>query len=524
MHVTVARDLRHYRMNSWTNPVCVGLWSRLEMVLSPENTASTVRSQSIGIRSTVPLCVDLDGTLIYGDLLWECIVLLLKRNLAYILLIPCWLLQGGVSNLKSQLAQRVQIDADNLPYNLELLEFVRTEREGGRQVILVTGTDHQVAEHIADHTALFDEVNGSHIGNNLKGRRKGEFLLSRFGQRGFEYAGNSSSDLHVWQFASAAYVVGSKAIAEKVSRIVEVRRHFPHRRPSLTLWSRAFRVHHWSKNLLMFVPLLLAHRLHPKPLLMTLVGVVLFGLCSSGGYILNDLLDLPSDRAHPWKDKRPFASGDLSIASGIIAVLALLGISLGLGTIMLNGLFAGALALYLVTTACYSLWLKKIPLIDVFVLSSFYTFRMWAGALITATPLSQWFLGFSLFFFLSLAMAKRYSELVQAGELVEIGNSGRGYRVADREVLMNIGVASSFSAIVILSLYVHSAEVVALYQRPGLLLLLCPLILYWVSRIWLKAHRGELNEDPVTLAISDSISHYVAAAGLGIMLLASIKV
>jgi 4-hydroxybenzoate polyprenyltransferase len=273
----------------------------------------------------------------------------------------------------------------------------------------------------------------------------------------------------------------------------------------------------------MLLPVLLAHRLSWHTLLLTLLGVVLFGLCSSGVYVLNDLLDLHSDRRHPWKNARPFATGELSIASGIVTSFLLMGGALGLGTFLLNGAFAGALALYAVIATWYSLRLKKIAIFDVFVLSSFYTIRIWAGALITGTPLSQWFLGFSLFFFLSLAMAKRYSELMHAAELVNSGASGRSYRAGDRDLLMSIGMASCFSAIVILSLYVHSNEVMALYERPGLLLLLCPLILYWTCRIWLKAQRGELDEDPVTLAMRDPVSYGVAAVGAAIMLLSSIR-
>jgi len=474
-------------------------------------------------QTALPLCVDLDGTLIHSDLLWECIILALKNHPFCLFLVPFWLVTGGRPNLKRQIARRVQLEPKNIPYNRELLEFLRTEHERGRQIVLTTAADQELAETIAAHTGLFDDVHGTRDGQNLKGSRKADFLRATFGDRAFEYAGDSSSDMHVWRAASAAYVVGSKATAERAAAVTEVRRWFPRSNGDLKCWSRAIRIHHWSKNLLMLVPLLLAHRLSWHSLLMTLLGMVLFGLCSSGVYIFNDLLDVHSDRAHPWKNERPFASGELSIGSGLRTSLLLLGTALGLGATVLNGPFAGALALYAVTATWYSSRLKRIAILDVFVLSSFYGIRIWAGALITDTPLSQWFLGFSLFFFLSLAMAKRYSELVHAAELTDSGNSGRSYRATDRELLMNIGMASCFSAIVILTLYVHSNEVVALYRRPGLLLLLCPLILYWNSRIWLKAHRGELDEDPVTLALRDPVSYYVAAVGFGIMLVSSLK-
>lgn len=492
------------------------------MPWSPDD--STICANAVHHRgAALPLCVDLDGTLIHSNLLWEGIVLLLKSNPFCLLLVPFWLLIGGRPSLKREVARRTQLKPENIPYNRELLEFLRAEHEDGRKIVLATAADQQLAEGIAVYLGVFDEVHGTRDGQNLKGRTKADFLRATFGNRGFEYAGDSFSDMHVWRVASAGYVVGSKATVERAASVTEVLRWFPRKNGDLTCWFRAIRIRHWSKNLLMLAPLLLAHRFSWHSLLMTLVGVVLFGLCSSGIYILNDLLDLYSDRAHPWNHRRPFAAGQLSIGSGILMSLLLLGISLGLGTAVVNGHFAGALALYAVTATMYSMRLKRIAILDVFVLSSFYTFRIWAGALISDVPLSQWFMGFSLFFFLSLAMAKRYSEVVHAAELVDSGNSGRSYRAGDRELLMNIGMASCFSAIVILSLYVHGNEVMALYQRPGLLLLLCPLVLYWTCRIWLKAHRGELNEDPVTLAISDPVSYCVAAAGLAVMLASSIK-
>jgi 4-hydroxybenzoate polyprenyltransferase len=492
-------------------------------MLSPDHIPAGCVDADPGQRAVLPLCVDLDGTLIHGDLLWECIVVLLKKNPFCLLLMPFWLVSGGRVKLKREMAQRAALEPKNIAYNRELLEFLEAEHRRGRLLVLATAADHQLAEAVAAHTGLFHRVHGSRDGQNLKGRAKAELLRAAFGNHGFDYAGDSSADMHVWRISSGAYVVGSETTAERAASVTEVRRWFPRRQGNLTCWSRAIRIHHWSKNLLMLVPILLAHRLSWDTLLSTLVGVLLFGLCSSGVYVLNDLLDLHSDRAHPWKNGRPFATGELSIASGIATSLLLLGSALGLGALMLNRHFAGALAFYAVIATWYSLRLKKVAIFDVFVLSSFYTIRIWAGALITGTPLSQWFLGFSLFFFLSLAMAKRYSELVHAAELVESGNSGRSYRASDRALLMNIGMASCFSAIVILSLYVHSSEVVELYARPGILLLLCPLILYWTCRIWLKAQRGELDEDPVTLAMRDPVSYGVAAAGLAIMLLSSIR-
>jgi len=270
---------------------------------------------------------------------------------------------------------------------------------------------------------------------------------------------------------------------------------------------------------LLFLPLALSHNVAIESIFRTLIGFVLYGLCASGLYILNDLLDLHSDREHPWKKERPFAAGVISIPEGLFASLLLLTSALGMG-FYLNLDFGLALVGYSALTMLYSLYLKKIALLDVFILSSFYSFRILAGALISATPLSQWFLAFSMFFFLSLAMAKRYSELLHAGGLVTAGNSGRGYHTGDRELLLSLGVGSSFAAVVIFSLYVHSPDVGLLYSSPEILFLLCPIILYWLSRNWLLAHRGELKEDPVTLAIRDRVSYAVALAA-GVVITAS---
>lgn len=472
-------------------------------------------------KTSLPLCVDLDGTLINGDLLWEGFLQLLKSSPLAMLFLPFWFAFGGLAHLKHQIALNSSLDPGTVRYNDELLGFLRTEHRRGRKLVLVTAADQQLAEKIAAYTGVFDEIYGTGDGVNLKGKRKAALLEQLFGPRGFEYAGNSSSDIHIWKIASAAYVVGDEKRVERASSVTTVLRIFPVRRNSPANWLAALRLRHWSKNLLMLAPLLLAHRLTIHSLVLTLAGVLLFGVCSSGIYIINDLLDLHSDRAHPWNNKRPFASGQLSVPSGLISAGALLAFSLA-GAWIMNWRFLISLALYALTAILYSLRLKRIPILDVFVLSSFYTFRIWAGALISSVPLSLWFMAFSLFFFLSLAMAKRYSELVHAADQADSGISGRSYRAADRELLMNIGMASCFSAIVILSLYVHSAEISVLYRKPEFMLLICPLILYWTCRIWLKAHRGELNEDPVTLAITDPVSYLVALIGL-IVILASLS-
>jgi 4-hydroxybenzoate polyprenyltransferase/phosphoserine phosphatase len=464
------------------------------------------------------LCVDLDGTLIRGNVLWECVLVLLKTRPIALLLLPFWLLAGRAS-LKRHLAARTYLNPARLPYRQQVLELIQQEKASGRRIALVTAADRELAEAIARYLGVFDEVHASDGQLNLKGANKGAFLAQHFAETGFEYVGDSAADVEVWRNARAAYVVGTEARAEQAAAVttlkgtileprVSFRTSF---RISFRTWINALRGHHWAKNLLLFLPLALSHNLAAEPIVRTLAGFALYGLCASGLYILNDLLDLHSDREHPWKRERPFAAGDISIPQGLLASSILLSSGLGLG-FLLNAKFGFALLGYATLTMLYSLYLKKIALLDVFVLSSFYSFRILAGALISATPLSQWFLAFSMFFFLSLAMAKRYSELLHASDLISSGNSGRSYHTCDRELLLSLGIGSSFSAVVIFSLYVQSQDVRLLYSSPQFLLLLCPIVLYWLSRNWLLAHRGELKEDPVTLAIRDPVSYGVALA------------
>jgi 4-hydroxybenzoate polyprenyltransferase/phosphoserine phosphatase len=458
------------------------------------------------------LCVDLDGTLVRGNVLWECVLVLLKTRPTTLLLLPFWLLSGRAA-LKQKLAARIHLNPAHLPYRQQVLDLLCQEKASGRRIALATAADRELAETISSYLGLFDEVHASDGQLNLKGANKAAFLVQHFSETGFEYVGDSAADVEVWRNASAAYVVGTQARADQAAAVTTLKGIIlePHAsfRTSVRIWINALRGHHWAKNLLLFLPLALSHNLAIEPLARTLAGFALFGFCASGLYILNDLLDLHSDREHPWKKERPFAAGEISIPGGLVASFILLFSALGLG-FFLDVQFGFALVGYAALTMLYSLYFKKIALLDVFVLSSFYSFRILAGALISSTPLSQWFLAFSMFFFLSLAMAKRYSELLHASELVETGNSGRGYRTGDRELLLSLGVGSAFSAVVILSLYVHSPDVSLLYSSPEYLFLLCPIVLYWLSRTWLQAHRGELKEDPVTLAIRDPVSYGVA--------------
>ena len=457
----------------------------------------------------LPLCVDLDGTLIKSDVFFESILALLKKSPWAIFPLLWWSLRGW-SFLKRRVALRVPVRVEMLPYREQVLEFLQRERESGRRILLVTAADQAVAEAIGNYVGQFDAVYGSDGRMNLKGRTKAGFLAGMFGTNHFDYIGDSYADLPVWTAARFAYVVGDERIANKVARKTRVARIFEVSRPSLSAWLRSIRLLHWTKNLLLLLPALLAHRFNWPAWRDSLIGFALFGACASGLYIFNDLLDLHSDRLHPAKSKRPFAAGEFPLWVGVAESASLVGISL-LVSFFLNWVFATALLGYSALTILYSWKLKKVPLLDVFVLSSFYSIRIWSGGIISGIPVSDWLTAFSLFFFLSLAMAKRHSELECAAKLVEGGNSGRGYVLKDRDLLAMFGTASSFAAVVILCLYARSPEMNSLYGSPTELLWLCPLVLYWLTRVWLLAGRGELDHDPVLFAIGDRTSWVLAA-------------
>ena len=481
----------------------------------PESIEAPLHAESTANAAKPVLCVDLDGTLIKTDLFLESLLHILKQKPWAILLILWWSLRGR-SFLKQKLATVAPLAVEKLPYRQDVLEFIRGERQSGRQILLVTAADQSLAEAIASHTGHFDGVYGSDGVVNLKAGAKAGFLTGMLGRGNFDYVGDSRADLPVWRAARFAYVVGSSRMANKVSRCASVARLFEVPQPSLSTWLHSIRLLHWTKNLLVLLPAILAHAFVWPVWRDSLVGFALFGGCASGLYILNDLLDLHSDRQHPAKSKRPFAAGDFPLWVGVIESTLLVGCSL-IVSAFLDLRFAAALLGYAVLTMAYSWKLKRMPLLDVFVLSSFYTIRIWAGGLISGVPVSDWLMAFSLFFFLSLAMAKRHSELQRATKLVEEGNSGRGYVLKDRELLAMFGTASSFAAVVILCLYARSPVVSSLYGSSTELLWLCPLVLYWLTRVWLLAGRGELDHDPVLFAVRDRTSWVLAALSVAIL-------
>ena len=480
--------------------------------------ASTDPALNFGNPVAPVVCIDLDGTIIATDLLWESLLEFFRRKPLRILAIPFWILRGR-SYLKERLAQEAPVNPEHLPYRQDVLAIIdRLKSAGARHVVLATASHITLAREVARHLGIFDEVLATEGQLNLKGKAKATLLQERFG-RDFLYIGDSTADLAVWAVASQGVVVGSKKLAARAASLTEVKLVAETEPAGWKTHLKALRLHHWSKNALLLLPLLLSHRWELTAWCRTFAGILLFGLAASAIYVINDLLDLPSDRQHPWKNKRPFAAGKISIARGAAMATALLVFAIGIGWVLLGYLFAAAVSCYCLLSVAYSLHFKRKALIDIFVLTSFYAIRIVTGAVITETPLSHWFLIFSMFFFFSLALAKRYSELMHADELVESGNSGRGYFAVDSPLIATMGVASAFVAVLVFSFYTQSPEVYKLYPHPAPLLLICPLLLFWLMRVWLRAGRGELNEDPITLAMRDPMSYEVGLASLACILL-----
>lgn len=485
--------------------------------MEPNNEQRTVTGES----KNIPLVVDLDGTLVRTDLLVEAISALLKRNFFYFFLLPVWLLKGK-AHFKQQIAACVELDASLLPYHVEFLSYLRFERDAGRSLILATASNQKFADAVAGHLGLFDEVLASDAETNRSGRHKLTWLQDRFGSRGFDYAANGRVDLPIWAHSREAILVntdaGVKQAAEKcarVARLFDDRDGHP-----LPRYLKALRLHQWLKNLLVFIPLIMAHRFD-EPLLLgqALLAFVAYGLCASSVYLLNDLLDLRDDRRHASKRNRPFAAGSITMIRGaaLIPILLVAGFSIAL---LLPFEFILVLTLYYSLTLAYSLHLKQVALIDVLTLAVLYTLRIIAGAAAVTVLPSFWLLAFSMFLFLSLALVKRFTELLALQQQERKRAAGRDYTTTDLEALSQFGSASAFSAVLVLALYINSDTVLELYTHPQVIWLLCPLLLFLVMRIWFLARRGELHEDPLIFAISDRRSQGVAIVGALLLWLA----
>lgn len=464
------------------------------------------------------LAVDLDGTLVRTDLMLEAWWSLVARDVPGALRALARLPRGRAA-FKAALADRASVDVAGLPYRQSVLRMIRDRRAGGGRVALVTASDARMAEAVAAHLGCIDEVYGSNAGENLKGEAKAAFLAGRFGARGFDYVGDATADIAVWRRARRAITVDAppalrRAAAEAAAEGAEHLDDGP--ATGAPPWLTAIRPHQWVKNLLVFLPVAAAHSVAPGDWAAAALAFICFSLVASGVYLLNDLLDLAADRAHARTRLRPLASGALPLAAGSVLAPALAALGLLLALLFAPPAFAGALAGYLALTTAYSLYLKRRLVIDICVLAGLYTIRVFAGAAAAGLTLSPWLLVFSIFLFLSLAAVKRQAELVQDLADGREKVAGRAYVTSDLPVVAGMALASGYVAALVVALYVNAPGVAELYAQPLLLWGFCPILVYWISRTVMVAHRGGMQGDPVVYALRDRVSQLCALAALAL--------
>jgi 4-hydroxybenzoate polyprenyltransferase len=481
--------------------------------------ASTIAASAAQDR---PLCVDLDGTLVKSDTLVDSLLVMVRTHPLELVKVPGWIAQGKAT-LKAQVAERVSLDVAHLPYNKPLVAFLEKEHGQGRRLYLATGADTSLAVRVAQHTALFDGVLASDGKTNLTGSNKLESFQKHFPGSGFDYIGNARPDIPLLAAANKAMVAnpdGALSSAARAGRF-KVAQRFDDRAPWTRTLRKALRLHQWAKNALIFLPLILAHSLALPRVTEAVVAFLCFSLCASATYILNDLLDIEADRRHPRKRYRPFASGDLSAKTGVLIAGGFLVASLAAALALPVG-FLVYLLLYLLTTLSYSFYFKRIVLIDVLLLSGLYTIRLLAGAAAARVPISPWLAGFSIFLFLSLAMVKRFSEMQNLRTAGAVPSNGRGYLISDIEQLRAFGTSAAYAAVVVFSFYISSLAGTKLYLHAQRLWLITPLMIFWLSRVWLLASRGEMDEDPVIFAVTDKPSLVIGIAVAAIAVFAVI--
>ena len=452
------------------------------------------------------LVVDLDGTLIRSDLLWESLVLFLKRHPLQVWRLPFWLLRGK-AGFKESLASRVELDPAALPYDEVLLEHIGRQRSAGRETVLATGAHARLAEGVAAHLGLFDRVLATAGPVNLTAHAKARRLAELYGAGAYDYIGNSRADLPVWLASRQPYSVTARPFRLADGRLTS-QLGTPHHGAGAALLLpllKALRPRQWLKNLLVFTPMLASHTLELPMLLASLLAFVVFSLCASSAYLLNDALDAQDDRMHPVKRRRPIASGALPLWLGLAASPLLAAIGLALSALF-NPLLLAAAGVYRAATLTYSLHLKRLLMIDIVALAVLYTLRVLGGAAATGIEPSFWLLAFSFFIFLSLALLKRHSELGRLQRDGEERPHGRGYTTADRLPVGIMGVNAAFVSLLIFILYFNSENVLVLYAHPVWLLGIIPLLVFWLGRLWTLSFRGEVNEDPVLYVSRDKVS------------------
>ncbi len=471
----------------------------------------------------VPLFVDLDGTIIATDLLYEGMSAIAAGQPLELFKLPYWILQGR-AQFKNEVASQAGADADYLPYRREVIDFLTEQRKAGVSLVLATASPLASAQSVAEHLQLFDGVLATDGTLNLKAEQKCVAIQDYCREHGFSefaYIGDSKADLAIWKHASKCYIVASAppSLIKKLqtlntgAQVVGSRSHI-----AKSIWS-VLRPHQWIKNILLFVPMIVSIPQNWSHVWLELAAFVAFSLCASSVYVFNDMIDIRADRRHLRKRRRPFASGDLPLEYGPFLGLGTFLSGFAVAVIFLNKIFLLLLMVYFVSTTLYSIWWKRKMLVDVFVLSGLYTIRLFAGGVAVGIPVSEWLLTFSVFLFSSLAFLKRYAELLHhfSSKMTQ-QERRRGYLVTDLTLVESMGVTAGYLSVLVLALYINSPEIRPAYTRSWPMWINCGMLLYWISRMWMKARRGSLTDDPIVFAVKDRIS-LIAAGIVGILLL-----
>jgi 4-hydroxybenzoate polyprenyltransferase len=461
------------------------------------------------MQNNKPLVVDLDGTLIASDILMEQAFQLIKVNPLNFFLLVYWLTKG-FAVLKKEVFVRSQIRPELLPYRLEVLDFVKEQKQNGREIILATASYKENAEPVAHFLGIFDKVFATTPDFNLRGKNKANYLVEQFGNKGFDYIGDSYVDLSIWEVSENAILVEpSKDLLSRAQKISNVEKVFYPKTSKLNTFLRAIRITQWLKNILLFIPLLLAHQFGFNSIINVLLGFLSFGLVSSSVYLLNDLNDLESDRQHPIKKNRPVASGAIHLANAFYIAFFLLAMGLTLGSFTSSNYFFYIQISYFLLNYAYSKYLKNQPIIDIIVLSSFYTMRLVAGGLLAGVEQSDWMITFAIFTFLSFAILKRYAEikLLQAKGIIR--EEVRGYRISDEPLLLFSGLSLSFISTLVFILYTQSDKVKLLYTHPKYLIFITPVLLLMTMRIWFNTSRVTETDNPFELLLNDKLNFFL---------------
>ena len=467
-----------------------------------------------------PICVDLDGTLLLTDSLAESLILLLRQNPFYLFLALIWLLQGR-AYFKAAVASRTHLNPEQLIYNQNILTWLKVKKSLGHDLYLVTGANEKIAITIANYLGIFSGVLASKD-INLVAKHKAKACNKQFGKYNYIYLGNSKNDLPVWQDAdSVVCVTDSRRLENQCRQLGHKVEYIRQPKPTLKEFLKAVRAHQYAKNILLFIPLFLNEQLFNQELWYSApLAFIAFCATCSITYLINDFYDLNADRQHKTKNKRGFASGRVPLIYGFYLIIAFAIIAILAQIILSNLYFTLALGIYFILSLAYSQWLKEIAIMDVLSLTVLYTLRILAGMMLIADPISNWFLTFSICFFLSLSFLKRYIEL----QALPIGAHipRRGYQQSHILFVLVNGLALACLSVVIFVLYIASNKASAIYANVNILYLVAFVLFFWIQRIWLLAIDKKVNEDPVIFAIKDKISYITGILCVGLLTIAHI--